>query len=547
MNLDPGSARSAAASAHVDTFARDRLPAPEALPEFLFELPELQFPPRLNCATELLDRWVAQGQGERLCVQGHEHRWTYAELQRQANRIARVLVEDLGLVTGQRVLLRGANSPMLAACWFAVVKAGGIVVGTMPLLRARELTAIVEKAQVTHALCDARLVEELDLARPACPTLQQVLTFGGELEARAAAKPSTFGNVDTAADDICLMAFTSGTTGVPKGTLHFHRDVMAACACWPPHVLRARPDDVFIGSPPLAFTFGLGGLLVFPLAIGASTVLIEKTSPDALLPAIARFQATVCFTAPTSYRAMAGQIQAHPAQHDLSSLRKCVSAGEALPAATRQLWKETTGIEIIDGIGSTELFHIFISADEAHARPGATGLPVPGYRAAILDDAGHELPPGQVGRLAIKGPTGCKYLDDPRQANYVQDGWNLTGDAYLVDADGQFVYQARTDDMIISGGYNIAGPEVESALLLHPAVAECGVVGQPDAARGMIVKAYVVLRPGHAGDAAMVKALQEFVKQTIAPYKYPREIAFRASLPRTETGKLQRFKLRESA
>jgi 2-aminobenzoate-CoA ligase len=308
-------------------------------------------------------------------------------------------------------------------------------------------------------------------------------------------------------------------------------------------VLRATRDDVFIGSPPLAFTFGLGGLLVFPLAIGASTVLLEKATPDALLPAIAQFRASVCFTAPTSYRAMASQVAAH----DLSSLRKCVSAGEALPAATRRLWKDATGIEIIDGIGSTELFHIFISADEAHARPGATGLPVPGYRAAILDDEGRELPRGQVGRLAIKGPTGCKYLDDPRQASYVQGGWNLTGDAYLVDEDGQFVYQARTDDMIISGGYNIAGPEVEGALLLHPAVAECGVVGRADEARGMIVKACVVLRPGHAADADMIRTLQDFVKATIAPYKYPREIEFRASLPRTETGKLQRFRLREGA
>jgi 2-aminobenzoate-CoA ligase len=428
-----------------------------------------------------------------------------------------------------------------------VVKAGGIAVGTMPLLRARELIGIVEKAQITHALVDHRLAEELDLARPHCPTLTQVLRFGSgdanALETLAAAQPSTFSNVDTAADDICLMAFTSGTTGQPKGTMHFHRDVMAACACWPPHVLRPTKDDVFIGSPPLAFTFGLGGLLLFPLSIGASTVLVEKATPDALLPAIAQFKATVCFTAPTSYRAMAAQVS----MHDLTSLRKCVSAGEALPAATRKLWREASGIEIIDGIGSTELFHIFISADEAQARPGATGFVVPGYRAAVLGDDGRELPRGQVGRLAIKGPTGCKYLDDARQANYVQDGWNLTGDAYLQDADGQFVYQARTDDMIISGGYNIAGPEVESALLLHPAVAECGVIGRADEARGMIVKACIVLRPGHAGDAAMVSALQDFVKRTIAPYKYPREIEFRASLPRTETGKLQRFKLREGA
>ncbi|MDP3224497.1 MAG: AMP-binding protein [Rubrivivax sp.] len=530
-------------SAHLDTFARDRLPAPAALPELIFDLPELQFPARLNCATELLDRHVAEGRGDRLCIQGAGVRWTYADLQAQANRIAHVLVHDMGLVPGNRVLLRGANSPMLAACWFAVVKAGGIAVGTMPLLRARELVAIVHKAQISHALCDARLAEELQLALPDCPTLQQVLNFGGQLETRAADKPPHFDNVDTAADDICLMAFTSGTTGVPKGTLHFHRDVMAATVCWPPHVLRAQPDDVFIGSPPLAFTFGLGGLLVFPLSIGACAVLIEKASPDLLLPAIAQYKASVCFTAPTSYRAMAAQVAAH----DLRSLRKCVSAGEALPAATRQLWRESTGIEIIDGIGSTEMFHIFISADESQARGGATGLPVPGYRAVVLDETGHEVPAGQVGRLAVKGPTGCKYLDDPRQANYVQNGWNLTGDAYRVDVDGQFVYQARTDDMIISGGYNIAGPEVEDALLLHPAVAECGVIGQADEARGMIVKAFVVLRPGHTGNDSLAKALQDFVKQTIAPYKYPREIVFLDKLPRTETGKLQRFRLKAGA
>ena len=563
-------------SSHVDSFARDRLPPAHALADCIFELPELQFPPRLNCAVPLLDLWVAQGHGSRPCVQDASTRWTYAELQAQANRIAHVLVAELGLVPGNRVLLRGANSPMLAACWFAVVKAGGIAVGSMPLLRAGEVAAIVEKAQVSHALCDARLAGELQAAQGRCPTLRHTLLFNGDavaapashvdftapashvdvtapasLEARAAAQPAQFDAVDTAADDVCLMAFTSGTTGVPKGTLHFHRDVMAACACWPPHVLRARPDDVFIGSPPLAFTFGLGGLLLFPLSIGASTVLLDKASPDALLQAIALHRATVCFTAPTSYRAMALALQAARAAGesagqaaDLSSLRKCVSAGEALPAATRLLWKQATGIDIIDGIGSTEMFHIFISADEVQARPGATGLPVPGYRAAVLGDNGQPLPPGQVGRLAVQGPTGCKYLDDPRQAAYVQNGWNITGDAYLVDADGQFVYQARTDDMIISGGYNIAGPEVEGALLLHPAVAECGVVGLPDAARGMIVKAVVVLKPGVQPDAALALALQDFVKQTIAPYKYPRAIEFRTALPRTETGKLQRFRLR---
>jgi 2-aminobenzoate-CoA ligase len=540
-----------AATAHQDPFVRDRLPAPHALPELLFDLPGLQFPPRLNCAEALLDSQVRQGRGKRLAVLGHHGvQWTYAELLAHSNRIAHVLVADMRLVPGNRVLLRGPNSPMLAACWLAVVKAGGIAVGTMPLLRAGELATIIHKAQISHALCDAAWLGELQTAQASSPTLRCVQTFDtgagahhtGQLQSRMGHYPAAFEAVDTAAEDICLMAFTSGTTGVPKAALHSHRDVMAAAACWPPHVLRPTADDVFIGSPPLAFTFGLGGLLVFPLSVGASTVLLEKATPDALLPAIAQFGATVCFTAPTSYRAMAAQAK----DHDIRSLRKCVSAGEALPAATRQLWHSATGITLIDGIGSTELFHIFISADEQQAKPGATGLPVPGYIATVLDEQGQTLPRGQVGRLAVKGPTGCKYLDDPRQAQYVKNGWNITGDAYLIDADGHFVYQARTDDMIISGGYNIAGPEVEGALLLHPAVAECGVVGVADAARGMLVKAFVVLKPGHSADAAMVQTLQDFVKQQIAPYKYPREIEFRQQLPRTETGKLQRFKLKSA-
>ncbi|MCW5658585.1 MAG: AMP-binding protein [Burkholderiaceae bacterium] len=528
-----------------DTFARDHLPPPEQWPELLFELPELQFAPRLNCAAELLDRAIERGWGDRACVLGDGVHWSYSQLLAQANRIARVLVEDMGLVSGNRVLLRGANSPMLAACWFGVVKAGGIAVGTMPLLRARELTTIVQKARISHALCDARLAGELDAARADCPTLTQVMRFNdrapGALEACLAGKPADFEAVDTALDDVCLIAFTSGTTGQPKGTMHFHRDVMAACACWPPHVLRATADDRFIGSPPLAFTFGLGGLLLFPLSIGASTVLLEKATPDVLLAAIARWRASVCFTAPTSYRAMAAQV----GTHDLSSLRKCVSAGEALPAATRTLWKQASGIEMIDGIGSTELLHIFISATEEQARGGATGVPVPGYRACVLDEQGREVPRGVVGRLAVKGPTGCRYLADDRQGHYVRDGWNLTGDAYRIGDDGQFEYQARTDDMIISGGYNIAGPEVEAALLLHPAVAECAVVGASDEQRGMIVKAFVVLKTGQRGDDTLVKTLQDFVKQTIAPYKYPRAIEFRNELPRTETGKLQRYRLRE--
>jgi 2-aminobenzoate-CoA ligase len=536
-------------TAHIDTFARDNLPPREQWPDLIFESPDLQYPARQNCAVELLDRALERGWGERTAVVAAADgvRWSYGDLMVRANRIAHVLVDELGIVPGNRVLLRGPNNPMTAACWFAIVKAGAIAVGTMPLLRAKELSDIIVKAQISHALCDARLIDELHSARARCPTLNSIAQFGTTqndgIEARADSKPARFGNVDTAGDDIALIAFTSGTTGKPKGTVHFHRDVLAACDCWPRHVLKARTDDLFTGSPPLAFTFGLGGLLVFPLRMGAATLLIERPSPESLLAAIAEHRANVLFSAPTSYRAMAGMASGY----DISSLSKCVSAGEALPAATRQQWKDATGIEIIDGIGATEMFHIFISHDEAHARPGATGIVVPGYRACVVDDDGKPLPAGRVGRLAVKGPTGCRYLADDRQANYVRDGWNFTGDAYLVDDDGYFVYQARTDDMIISAGYNIAGPEVESALLLHPAIAECGVVGVPDEERGQVVKAYVVLKPGHTGDPAMTTALQAFVKQQIAPYKYPRAIEYVARLPRTETGKLQRFLLRQQA
>jgi 2-aminobenzoate-CoA ligase len=535
-------------TAHVDTFARDHLPPRELWPELVFELPELDYPSRMNAAIELVDRAPGRGWGERTAIVAPSGvAWSYAELAGRVNRIARVLVEDLGIVPGNRVLLRGPNSPMMAACWLAVVKAGAIAVATMPLLRSKELIDVIDKAQVSHALCDARLVDELRAARALAPTLQTVALFesteGDGIEARARTKSPAYAGIETASDDTAMIAFTSGTTGRPKGTMHFHRDLLAACDCWPRHVLKAGADDVFTGSPPLAFTFGLGGLLLFPLRIGAATLLVERPAPEHLLPAIAAHRATVLFTAPTSYRAMAGLASGY----DTSSLRKCVSAGEALPAATRRLWKDATGIEIIDGIGATEMLHIFISHDETHARPGATGVVVPGYRACVMDAEGRPLPPGQVGRLAVKGPTGCRYLADDRQANYVRDGWNYTGDAYLVDADGFFVYQARTDDMIISAGYNIAGPEVESALLLHPAVAECGVVGVPDEERGQIVKAFVVLKPGHAGDAATTAALQSFVKERIAPYKYPRAVEYVAELPRTETGKLQRFRLRGGA
>ena len=535
-------------TAHVDTFARDRLPARDQWPELVFDLPELAYPERMNCATELLAGAIGRGRGDQPAVRSTEGvSWTYRELEARANRIARILVEDMGVVPGNRVLLRGPNSPMMAACWLAIMKAGAIAVATMPLLRAKELTDIVTKSEASHALCDARLAEELELAGPACPSLRSVALFETDapdgIEARLAAKPASFADVPTYAVDTALIAFTSGTTGKPKGTMHSHRDVIAACDCWPKHTLKASPDDVFTGSPPLAFTFGLGGLLVFPMRIGATTLLVERPSPEALLDVVERHRPTVLFTAPTSYRAMALASRGR----DLSSLRKCVSAGEALPAATRKLWKDATGIDIIDGIGSTEMFHIFISHPDDDVRPGATGKPVPGYRACVLDDEGRALPRGQVGRLAVKGPTGCKYLDDPRQANYVQGGWNLTGDAYLEDDDGWFVYQARTDDMIVSAGYNIAGPEVEASLMQHPAVADCGVVAAPDEERGMIVKAYVVLKPGQLPGDAMTRMLQDHVKASIAPYKYPRAIVYVEALPRTETGKLQRFRLRQMA
>ena len=541
-----------AGGAHIDTFARDHLPPIDQQPEFIFELPELHFPAQLNCATELLDKPIAASRGDRVCLRAPGGlQWSYAELQAHANRIAHVLVAELGLVPGNRVLLRAANKPMLVACWFAVMKAGGIAVATMPLLRAKELGQIIEKGQVTHALCDAALRAELDSAAAQHPVLAHTLCFGDGaladgLEARMAHHDAHFDNVATAADDTCLLAFTSGTTGQPKATMHFHRDVMASCLCFPPHVLRPMADDVFIGSPPLAFTFGLGGLTLFPMSVGASTVLIEKASPPELLDAIARYGATVLFTAPTSYRAMAAATRERKLTAPLGgTLRKCVSAGEALPAATRLLWREATGIELIDGIGATEMLHIFIAADEAHARPGATGLEVPGYRACVMDDHGRPAPRGTVGRLAVKGPTGCRYLDDARQANYVSGGWNYTGDAYVQDADGYFEYQSRTDDMIISAGYNIAAIEIEEVLLTHPGVAECAVIGVPDEERGQIVKAFVVLRASHApGSDATVRALQDFVKAAVAPYKYPRAVEFCAALPRTETGKLQRFRLR---
>jgi 2-aminobenzoate-CoA ligase len=533
------------ASAPVDSFARDQLPPREQWPVMLFERPELRYPPRLNCAVELLDKTVATGNGARRAIVTPDETWSYAELLAKSNRIARVLSEDLGLVPGNRVLLRAANSAMLAACWLAVVKAGGIAVTTMPLLRARELAAVIDKAAVRLALCDERLSEELTAAQGRAATLERIVSFGGpsELERRMADKPSGFQAADTAAEDTCLIAFTSGTTGGPKGTMHFHRDVLAICDSFARAVLKPRADDLFCGSPPLGFTFGLGGLLLFPLRVGAATLLLEQAAPELLLDSIARFGASVLFTAPTGYRAMLDKL----GDYDTSSLRRCVSAGETLPKATFEAWRAATGGAIIDGIGSTELLHIFISAADEAIRPGATGLPVPGYEARVLDDEGQPVPPGTVGRLAVRGPTGCRYLGGDRQTTYVADGWNLTGDAYRMDEDGYFWFQARTDDMIISAGYNIAGPEVENVLLEHAAVRECAVVAAPDRLRGNIVKAFVALRPDVAGNDALIEELQNFVKRRIAPYKYPRAIEFIDALPKTGTGKLQRFKLRQMA
>jgi len=522
-------------SCYTDGYARAMLPPRDLWPDIVCDLPALQYPARLNCTAALLDGALAAGWGTRVALAASDAEWSYADLANAVDRIAHVLVNDRQLVTGNRVLVHGANGLTTAACILAVMKAGLIAVPTMPLLRARELSVIVAKARVDAVLCADALCAEFD-GMPDCPP---PLGFGALAELMKG-HAAAFTAPDTASDDICLISFTSGTTGVPKGTMHFHRDVLAICDCFPVHILASRRDDIFIGTPPLAFTFGLGGLLLFPLRVGASAVLLDRPSPEALLAAIAAYRATVCFTAPTFYR----QMTPLAAAADLSSLTRCVSAGETLPVATRAAWLDATGHALIDGIGATEMLHIFISAAGADVRPGATGKPIPGYRACILDDAGTVAGPGVIGRLAVQGPTGCRYLDDPRQADYVENGWNITGDAFEMDADGYFYYRARLDDMIVSAGYNIAGVDVEEALLRHPAVLECAVVGRPDAQRGQIVEAHVVLRDAAAAGTAMVLELQDFARREIAPYKYPRSIIFAKQLPRTETGKLQRFKLR---
>ena len=531
---------------HVDTYANDRKPAPEAMPDILLDPAELDYPDQLNAATELLDLHLVRREGERLAVLAPGGiSWSYADLHDRANRIARVLVEELGVLPGNRVLLRAPNTPMLAACWFAVLKAGAIAVTTMPLYRHGELRNVVDKAQVRLALCDARLRTELDIACQGRDV--RVLSFQSQepeaLEARMRGKSATFENVATAATDVALIAFTSGTTGKPKAAMHDHRDLLASCDTYGAHVLRIRADDIVCGSPPLAFTFGLGGLLLFPMRVGAATLLLEQAGPEALLQAVERFGVTALFTAPIAYRTMTGMA----GRYDLSSLRTCVSAGETLPKPVWEGWYEKTGLKILDGIGSTEMLHIFIGSPQHEVRPGSTGRVVPGYVAEVHDEQGRLAPPGAIGRLAVKGPTGCKYLDDERQAQYVRDGWNYPGDTYRMDEDGYFWYVARSDDMIVSAGFNVSGPEVEQTLLTHPSVAECAVVAKRDAKHEThIVKAFVVLADGAMAGDAMAEELREFCMTQIAPFKAPREVEFVDALPRTQTGKVQRYKLREA-
>jgi 2-aminobenzoate-CoA ligase len=539
MNLLP--------SAHSDTFARNNLPPFDQWPDLLLD--GFDYPDRLNAAVELTDRMVAQGFGDHEALIGNGRRRTYKELADWTNRLAHALVEDYGVKPGNRVLIRSANNPAMVACWLAANKAGAVVVNTMPMLRAGELKKIVDKAEVSLALCDTRMMDEIVACAKDSKFLKKVIGFDGtanhdaELDRVALGKPVRFNPVETSQDDVALLGFTSGTTGEPKATMHFHRDLMIIADGYAKEVLGVTPDDIFVGSPPLAFTFGLGGLAVFPLRFGATATLLETASPPNMIEIIETYKATICFTAPTAYRAM---MRAMEEGADLSSLRVAVSAGETLPGPVFEEWKAKTGKEMLDGIGSTELLHIFISNRFGAAAPGQTGTPVTGYQAIVVDDEMNEVPRGQVGKLAVKGPTGCRYLNDKRQANYVRDGWNLTGDSFIQDEAGVFHFAARSDDMIISAGYNIAGPEVEAALLAHPHVAECAVIGVADVDRGQIVQAHVVLAEGVEGDAACIKLLQDHVKQAIAPYKYPRSIVFTTALPKTQTGKIQRFRLREA-
>lgn len=533
-------------SGHIDNFTRDRLPSAGQWPD----LPRAGFayPDWLNVGVELTDGMVAKGFGDHTALIGNGRMRTYKELSDWTNRIAHALVEDYGVKPGHRVLIRSANNPAMVAAWLAATKAGAVVVNTMPMLRAGELAQIVDKAEVSLALCDTRLLDELVTCANTSQFLKNVVGFDGtanhdaELDKAALGKSVRFAAPPTGRDDVALLGFTSGTTGSPKATMHFHRDILTIADGYAREVLRVTPEDVFVGSPPLAFTFGLGGLAVFPLRFGAAACLLENASPPNLIEIIQKYRATICFTAPTAYRVM---LKAMDDGADLSSLRAAVSAGETLPAPVYEEWISKTGKPMLDGIGATEMLHIFITNRFDDHRPACTGRPVAGYEAKIVDEDGNDMPRGEVGRLAVRGPTGCRYMNDPRQKAYVLNGWNLTGDAFLQDEQGYFHFAARTDDMIVSGGYNIAGPDVEAALLVHPDVLECAVVGEADDARGTIVVAYVVLNSGCEGDQACIKRLQDHVKATIAPYKYPRKVMFVDALPKTQTGKIQRFLLRK--
>ena len=533
-------------SAHVDTFARDHLPPFVQWPDLLLD--GFSYPDRLNVAVELTDKVVERGFGQNVALVGKGWHRTYLELSKWTNQLANALTDELDLKPGNRVLIRSPNTPAFVACWLAVTKAGGVAVNTMPMLRAVELTKYVETARISHALCDTRLMEEMVECQNQCKTLKTVVGFDGtehhegELDQIAVSKGSEFDSVETSQDDVALLAFTSGSTGEPKATMHFHRDLLIIADGYAKEVLDVRSEDVFVGSPPLAFTFGLGGLAIFPLRFGARSVLLESVPPPLMAEVIEEYQATVCFTAPTAYRLVIQNV----ADRDLSSLRVAVSAGETLPGPIYDEWMQKTGKPIVDGIGTTELLHIFISNRLNDHRSACTGLPIRGYEARIVDSEGNQVTPGTVGRLAVRGPTGCRYLGGKRQTEYVKNGWNITGDTFSQDENGYFCFAARNDDMIISSGYNIAGPEVEAALLLHDAVLECGVVGVPDAARGSIVRAHVVLQEGYQASDRLSQALQDHVKATIAPYKYPRSIVFAKQLPKTNTGKIQRFRLRES-
>jgi 2-aminobenzoate-CoA ligase len=534
-------------TAHCDTFTRDHLPPFDQWPHLLLDRPEFHYPEYLNVAVELTDRMVEKGFGDHIALIGNGRQRTYKELSDWTNRLAHGLAEDFGVKPGNRVLIRSGNNPAMVAVWLAVTKAGAVAVNTMPLLRAGELSAIINKAEIGLALCDNRIADELVAAARGSAFLRSVIGFDGtsnhdaELDRVALNKPVRFDAVRTGRDDVALLGFTSGTTGEPKATVHFHRDLLIIADGYAKEVLRLTPEDVFVGSPPLAFTFGLGGLAIFPLRFGATATLLENASPANMIDIIETYKATISVTSPTAYRAM---MAAMDEGADLSSLRMAISAGETLPAPVFEDWTRKTGKPILDGIGTTELLHIFISNRLGDAAPGVTGRPVTGYEARIVDDEMNDVPDGTPGHLAVRGPTGCRYLADDRQTTYVRDGWNVTGDDFVRDEDGVFRFVARADDMIISAGYNIAGPEVEAALLSHAAVAECAVIGAPDPERGQIVQAHVVLKAGVERGEATVKRLQDHVKASIAPYKYPRSVIFVSELPRTQTGKIQRFKLR---